>query len=53
VQLTDETGKVLPTRADKLLPLKKGDVVIVRGTATLNKQLDTLMIAAKGVYVRK
>jgi hypothetical protein len=53
VQLTDEAGKVLPTRADKLLPLKKGDVVVVRGKGTLNKQLDTLMITASGVYVRK
>jgi hypothetical protein len=53
VQLTDEAGKVLSTRADKLLPLKKGDVVVIRGKASLNKQLDTLMITASGVYVRK
>lgn len=50
VVLNDSTGTIVPERADRLLLLKEGSTVVVRGTGRV--ELGVLKIAADGVYVQ-
>ena len=52
VQFLDDQGKVLPVDARKLLPVEEGQLVVVQGRGQID-DLGTLVIAAKGIYVRR
>lgn len=49
VVLSDSTGSIIPERADRLLLLKEGATVVVRGMGRI--ELGVLKIAADGLYV--
>jgi hypothetical protein len=53
IQFLDETGELLPHDARGLFRLSKGEVVVVRGQAKLEQELDALTISATGVHVRQ
>ena len=52
VRVLDESGEVLAVDARKLLGIAKGDVVVVRGTATYLEPVNTVQIDAQGIFVR-
>ena len=51
VMLTDAQGAVPKVDARRLLPLKEGQLVVVRGPAEINA-IGQLVVKARGVYVR-
>jgi|GEM_PF-2266891 len=52
VMLTDAQGNVPKVDARRLLPLKEGQLVVVRGPAEINA-IGQLIIKARGVHVRE
>ena len=52
VRVLDESGEVLAVDARKLLGIAKGDVVVVRGTASYLEPVNTVQIDAQGIFVR-
>jgi hypothetical protein len=53
VRLVDANGQDLTLPADRILPLAKGDVVVVRGHGKLNPELNLFTLTASGVYIRR
>lgn len=53
VKLVDEKGNPHPYSAADLLNVKAGEVVVVEGTATFDKEVDLFLITAKQVFVAK
>ena len=52
VRVLDDSGEVLAVDARKLLGIAKGDVVVVRGSATYLEPVNTVQIDAQGIFVR-
>ena len=52
VMLTDEQGNVPKVDARRLLPLKEGQLVVVRGAAEINA-IGQLIVKARGIHVRE
>ena len=52
VMLTDAQGNVPKVDARRLLPLKEGQLVVVRGPAEINS-IGQLVVKARGVYIRE
>ena len=52
VKVTDDAGQVLSVDARQLFRLVEGQVVVVRGTASIDT-LGNLVIAADGIYPRR
>lgn len=52
VMLTDEQGNVPKVDARRLLPLKDGQLVVVRGPAEINA-IGQLVIKARGIHIRE
>lgn len=52
VRFLDDSGQVMPVDARKLLGIAKGDVVVVRGSATYLEPVNTVQIDAEGIFVR-
>lgn len=52
VQMVDEQGRVVRTDARELLGVAEDQVIVVRGTASLNRG-GHIVIAARGLYVRE
>jgi hypothetical protein len=52
VMLTDDHGAVPKFDARRLLPLKEGQLVVVRGPAEINS-IGQLIVKARGVYIRE
>jgi hypothetical protein len=53
VKLVDEQGNPHPYSAADLLTVKAGEVVVVEGTATFDKEVDLFLFTAKQVFVAK
>jgi hypothetical protein len=52
VRVTDETGQVVAIDARELFSIVEGQIVVVRGTASIDA-LGNLVVAAQGVYARR
>jgi hypothetical protein len=52
IRVVDEKGQVVAMNAKKLLALAEGQIVVVRGTASIDS-LGHLVVAADGVYARR
>ncbi|MDA9934666.1 hypothetical protein N9B88_02740 [Rubripirellula sp.] len=52
VRILDDAGEVMPVDARQLLGIAKGDVVVVRGSATYLEPVNTVQIDAEGIFVR-
>lgn len=52
IRVVDEAGAVVEIDARKLLPIEEEQLVVVEGTAQFD-ELGNLVVAAKGVYVRR
>jgi hypothetical protein len=52
VRILDDSGEVLTVDARQLLGIAKGDVVVVRGSATYLEPVNTVQIDAEGIFVR-
>lgn len=53
VRILDDSGEVMTVDARQLLGVAKGDVVVVRGSATYLEPVNTVQINAEGIFVRK
>jgi hypothetical protein len=53
VEVVDDNGTTLPHGAARFLGLRKGDVLIIRGQAQLNKKLDLLSVRPEGIFIRR
>lgn len=51
IHLVDDSGNRIPVTAPKLLNVEDGDVVVVRGKASLDKGL--LVVESSGIFVRE
>jgi hypothetical protein len=51
VQIVDENGAVVPSDARQLLGLRENQVIVARGTATLDAQ-GTLVVSARQIFIR-
>ncbi len=52
VRILDDSGEVMAVDARQLLGIAKGDVVVVRGSATYLEPVNTVQIDAEGIFVR-
>jgi len=52
VRILDDSGEVMTVDARQLLGIAKGDVVVVRGSATYLEPVNTVQIDAEGIFVR-
>ncbi len=52
IKFTDETGQVVPVDARTLFSIMEGQIVVVRGTASIDV-LGNLVVAADGIYPRR
>ena len=52
VRILDDSGEVMTVDARKLLGIAKGDVVVVRGSATFLEPVNTVQVDAEGIFVR-
>jgi hypothetical protein len=52
IKVTDESGQLVPVDARKLFSLVEGQIVVVRGSASIDG-LGNLVIAAQGIYPRR
>jgi hypothetical protein len=52
VKVVDPQGQTVPIHARKLLALSEGQIVVIRGTASIDG-LGHLVVAADGVYPRR
>ena len=53
IDFQDENGKLIPVGADRLLNLKKGQVVVVQGRGHYDKDTDTLIVRGETLFVRQ
>jgi hypothetical protein len=53
VEVVDDNGTTLPYGAARLFGLRKGDVLIIRGQAQLNKKLNLLSVRPDGFFIRR
>lgn len=51
VRVLDATGEIVPIDARKLFPIQDGQLVVVRGKASVDT-LGNLVVAADGIYLR-
>ena len=51
IHLVDETGERIPVEATKLLNVDDGDLVVVRGTASLDES-GHLIVESNGVFIQ-
>lgn len=52
IRFAGSDGKTLLVQADELFGIKKGDIVVIRGTAVYDKSVHTVMVEASGIFRR-
>ena len=52
IRVVDDAGEVVEIDARKLLPIEEEQLVVIEGTAQVDK-VGNLVVAAKGVYIRR
>lgn len=52
IRVVDDSGQTISTSAPELLQVKEGDIVVVKGTGSLD-DTGTLIVESKSLFIRK